>query len=110
MTIATGHLSPHIQLHNPIHHFHRLHRTFDSTIILTMTSLIPSVRTSTMNQGASTGSYATPTTVQGLPEDLARLLSPEEMEQLTAEQTEDLIGYLGSEHFQTLLDEEFPNE
>jgi hypothetical protein len=75
-----------------------------------MTSLIPSASASSVNQGAPTGSYATPTTVQGLPEDLATLLSPEEMGRLTAEQTEDLIGYLGSEHFQTLLDEECPDE
>jgi hypothetical protein len=75
-----------------------------------MTYLVPSVSTSSMNQGAPTGSYATPTTVQGLPKDLATLLTPEELGELTAEQTGDLIGYLGSEHFQILLDEEFPNE
>jgi hypothetical protein len=63
-----------------------------------------------MNQGAPTRSYATPTTVQGLPDDVAKLLTPEELGELTPEQTGDLIGYLGSEHFQTLLDEECPDE
>jgi hypothetical protein len=71
-----------------------------------MTSLIPSVSTSSVNQGAPIGSYATPTTVQGLPDDFTTLLTPEELEAMTDQETKDLQEFLETQHFQMILDDQ----
>ena len=71
-----------------------------------MTSMIPSVSTSSVYQGAPTGSYATPATVQGLPNDLATLLTPDELGAMTDHEMKDFEEFLGSQHFQMLLDDQ----
>jgi hypothetical protein len=74
-----------------------------------MTSLIPSVPTSSVNQGPPTGSYAASPTIQGLPDELETLLTPKELEAMTAQQTQDVRQWIASPEFQSLLGEEQDN-